>query len=130
MITLLLSENDGPLSLNKGLLLLFQLSWQQDFGVGGPRDFGQVGWGFLGYCAFVFSLSCGISSVVSHLSEGRDGGLWGGGVDLCLGSWLWDGISRGPFGTLVSVMALSFFSFHFRALSFELGLSVLTGVYL
>ena len=72
------------------------------------------------YWAFAFLLSCAIASVASHVDEG---GLWGGGVHLCLGSWLWGWISRGPFGALGLVMTLSFSSFfYFRALWFGFGL--------
>ena len=52
---------------------------------------------------------------------GGSRGLWGGGVCLCLGSWLWGWISRGPFGALGLVMTLSFP--FFRVLWFGLGLS-------
>ena len=68
--------------------------------------------GLLKYWAFSFSLSC---AVVCGVARGWGGsrGLWGGGVRLCLGSWLWGWISRGSFGALGLVMALSFHSFFY-----------------
>ena len=55
---------------------------------------------------------------------GGSRGLWGHGVHLCLGSWLWGLISWGPIGAFGLVMALSFPSFfYFRALWFGLRLS-------
>ena len=41
------------------------------------------------------SLSCGIASAASHMSEGGTGGLWDNGIRLCLGSWLRGGIYQG-----------------------------------
>ena len=84
-----------------------------------------------------FSLSCDIASVASHIGEGGSESLWGGGIHLCLGSWLWSWISWGPFRPLGLVITLSlpflvlflfyfilfyFFNFIFRALWFGIGL--------
>ena len=84
----------------------------------------QLWAGRVGSWAFAFSLSYVVASVASHVGGGGSGGLWDGGARLCLGSWLWSWISRGPLGALGLVMALSFPSFFMlKALWFGLGLS-------
>ena len=89
--------------------------------------------GSWGTVLLLFQLSCRIASVVLHMGGGGSGGLWGGGIHLCLGSWFWGWISWEPLHALGLVMALSFlfysflftylFLFYFRAPWFGLGLS-------
>ena len=66
---------------------------------------GLLGYGVL-YWAFAFSLSYAIVDVASYMGRGGPRGLWGGGIRLCLGSWLWGWIPQGPIGALGLLMAL------------------------
>ena len=82
-------------------------------GFWGPVQFRAGSWGI----ALLFFHCLSELSVASHMGRGGSGGLWGGGVCLCLGSWLWGWISWGSFRAWGLVMALSL-PFHFILLFF------------